>query len=499
MSVPSSVAQRDDHVRSWETVTGGLSQFIGGEFVDGTSADSVPVVDPSSGDVIASLKGAGPGDVSAAIDAAERAQPAWNNLGFYERAMRMLRLADAIEERRSELAGLDAVDSGNPVIAMEDDVLLGLRQLRQMAGMGLAIRGETFPMEGGGLHYTSVEPFGVVARIVPFNHPSLFAITKIAAPLIGGNTVVMKPAEQTSLTNLFLGELFAEYLPEGVVNVVTGGAQTGATLIADERVKRIAFMGSVETGMRIQSAAAQVGIKYVTLELGGKNPMIVFPDADVSAASVGCVTGMNLTTCQGQSCGSNSRIFVHDDIYDEFMDGLVAELKGIRLGVAYSRDTDMGPVIDRRQLDRIADFVSHGRDSARIVYEAPVSGDLPQGGYFSAPTVIDQIAPNDRLAVDEIFGPVISVFRWKDVEGVVAAANDVRYGLTASVWSKDIDRATSMASRLQAGYVWINEHGRHYIGTPFGGYKASGIGEEESFSEIESFLQRKSVHIRVKP
>jgi betaine-aldehyde dehydrogenase len=465
---------------------------ISGEAV--VPARTKEVVDPSTGLSLCEAPVATPDEVDQAFASAREAQRGWQALGPFGRYEVIRRAADVVQQRAHDFAILDAVDSGNPLSAMYTDVLFGVQHLRYFSALGLSIRGDTYAAAGGGLHYSLREPYGVVARIVPFNHPAMFAIGKLAQPLIAGNTVLLKPAEQTPLSALYLSALLRDVLPPGVVTVLSGDAGTGAALVRHPDIKRIAFMGGVLTGQRVQADAAAVGVKAVSLELGGKNPMLVFPDADLSRAVAGCVAGMNLTVCQGQSCGSNSRLLVHESIFDRFVEALTVALRSINVGVAYEAGTEMGPLVDHRQYERVTAFIERGRDEARLLAGGGRPAGVPGGGYYVEPTLFE-VQGTEEIAANEIFGPVISAMRWSDEEEVIEAANRLPYGLTASVWSRDISRVNRIVRELAAGYVWVNEHGAHYLGSPFGGYKASGVGEEESLSEIESFLQTKSVHV----
>ena len=473
---------------------GPFTPDIAGRPVD-TEEGALEVIDPSTARPIGSVPVATPADVVRAVEAAGEAQERWQQLGYFARFELLNTVADTIDRHADELALLDAVNSGNPVEAMRTDVRLAVRQLRYLAAIGLAVRGETIPASPAGLHYTLNEPYGVVARIVPFNHPILFAITKMAAPLITGNTVLIKSAEQTPLPALYLAGLIEGLLPEGVVTFLAGDAATGSALVTDPRIKRIAFIGSIPVGRRVQADAAASGVKHVTLELGGKNPMVVFPDARLDRAVDGAVSGMNFTVCQGQSCGSNSRILVHDSVREQFAGLLAERMNRIRVGASYDPGTDMGPLIDKAQYERVLGFIEEGKSRSRL----RTGGTRPEGlspdGYFVAPTLFDDVAPDDVLAREEIFGPVVSLLGWSDPNEALSMANDVDQGLTASVWTTDLATAHGFVESLEAGYVWVNDHGPHHIGAPFGGYKSSGVGEEESFSELMSFLQTKSVHI----
>jgi 2-formylbenzoate dehydrogenase len=470
--------------------------LIGGGWSGGSTADRLAIVDPSTERHVGDVVAAGPADVDDAVVAAEAAQRGWARIGGYERQRYLEALASAIEERAEDLALLESIDSGNPLVAMRDDVAIGVRQMRFLAAAGLSLFGRTIPGRGS-LHYTVPEPYGVVARIIPFNHPVMFAITKIAAPLIAGNTVVLKPSEQAPLSSLLLGQIITDVLPAGVVNILTGAAATGSALVRHPRVKRIAFTGSAATGRAIQADAAAVGVKNVSLELGGKNPMVILPDADIASAVAGAVVGMNLPVCQGQSCGSNSRILVHESVFRIFQDKLIEALSALRVGVAYDDHTDMGPLVSENQYRRVMGYLDWARENDVVIAHG---GGRPSGmeasaGYFVAPTVLSAPAPDSKIAQEEIFGPVVSLLPWSEPSEALRVANSVEYGLTASVWTRDVNRAHAWVEALEAGYVWVNEHGAHYVGTPFGGRKGSGTGREESLEEIESYCELKAVHM----
>jgi betaine-aldehyde dehydrogenase len=311
---------------------------------------------------------------------------------------------------------------------------------------------------------------------------------------------VIKPAPQTSLSTLGLAEIFAEAFPPGVVNVVTGGAEAGEALVTHPIVKRIAFTGSVPTGLRIQRSAAESGhVKNISLELGGKNAMVVFPDADLEDAVEGAVFGMNFNVCQGQSCGSNSRVLVHRKLYDEFVQRSADKLREYQVGVAYADDTDMGPLVSAQHHERVSGYLETGvSEGAKLVTGGDQPEGVPSGGYFMTPAVFADVAPSMRIAREEIFGPVMSVLPWDDYDQMIHTANSVDLGLTASVWTNDLNLAHKTAERMDAGYVWGNDSTRHYFGTPFGGTKNSGTGREESTDELLSYLETKVVHTRLK-
>lgn len=473
--------------------------LIGGELRQSSGGGVGEVRNPSTGEVLAAVPDGSPQDIERAVESARAAQPGWSAIGLDARADCFWRLGRLIEDNLEELAMLDAIDSGNPVRAMRVDVRISLAYVRGWPGLAQGMHGQVVPASPGGLHYTTWQPYGVVGRITAFNHPFMFAATRPLPALITGNTIVIKPAPQTPLSTLRLGELFAEAFPPGVVNIVTGGAETGDALVTHREVKRLAFTGSVPVGLLIQRRAAESGrVKNVSLELGGKNAMVVMPDVDVEAAVEGAVEGMNLEVCQGQSCGSNSRILVHSRVHDEFVGRLTERVAGIRVAAAYSEEADMGPLVSDEHRTRVHGFVQRAAQAGASVV---TGGDRPPGideaGYFLAPTVLAGVQADMEVAQDEVFGPVVSVLRWSNYDQMLHTANGVDFGLTASVWTRDLDLAHRTAQLLDAGYVWVNDSSRHYFGTPFGGTKDSGTGREESVDELYSYVEPKAVHVRL--
>lgn len=479
-----------------ERDTDGWKMLIGGKWVDSASGKRYTALNPSLDAPLAEVPDGNAQDIGLAVEAAKQAFPAWSALHVDERAKMLRRLAEALRGRAREFGMLDALDSGNPFLSMIEDVKKGAALLDFFSGLGMEIKGETIPTPGGGLDYTRPQPYGVVGRILPFNHPISFAAGKIAAPLVAGNTVVLKPAEQTPLSALLLGKLIQEHLPPGVVNIVTGdGPNCGAPLVRHPQVRRIAFTGGVETGRAIMQ---QAGIKSVSLELGGKNPLIVYPDVDVEKAAAAAVAGMNFTVSQGQSCGSNSRVFVHKKIHDAFMDAVLKRVAQIRIGLADREETQMGPVVTREHYHRVMAYIESGKSQgAKIVIggKHPSQPDL-QKGYFIEATVFDGVKHGMKIEQEEIFGPVMSVLTWEDPAAMLREVNGVEYGLCANVWTNDISTAMRLADQIEAGYVWINGHGgKRYKGAPFGGYKDSGIGREHSLDELLSYTQVKNVNV----
>lgn len=471
--------------------------LIDNEWVTAQSRDTFTTVNPATEDHLAQVPLAGPADVDAAVQAAQKAFRPWSGRSPRERAERVHELAMRLLSKQDEFGLVEALDCGNPVTAMIGDVRLAATWMEYFVGIADRLAGETMPFGDQSLHYTQRQPFGVVARIIPFNHPLLFAAGKMAAPLIAGNTLVIKPAEQTPLSALLLAEVVREVMPPGVVNIVTGdGPITGDALVTHPGVPRIAFIGSVETGQTILGRAAGSGIKHVTLELGGKNPMIVFPDADLARAIPAAVAGMNFGWCQGQSCGSTSRLLLHESIADGFVADLLDEVRKIRIGLPWRPEVEMGPLVDRNQYDKVMGYVQSGRECANLL----MGGGRPdvaglERGYYVAPTVIAGVTAEMPIAREEIFGPVLSVMTWKDYDEVIAIANAVQYGLTAAVWTRDLNTAHRAATDLEAGYVWVNGTSRHFLGMPYGGFKASGIGREECPEELLSYTQVKSVNV----
>jgi acyl-CoA reductase-like NAD-dependent aldehyde dehydrogenase len=473
------------------------AMLVGGALEPASDGRCLEVVNPGTGERLATAPFATAEDVDRAVRAARRAAVGWGRVPVRERADHLLRLAAALRAHQEELAVLDALNSGNPIREMRRDVLLAVAVIEYYAGIGSELKGETLPLTPETLHFSVREPYGVVGRIVAFNHPLLFAASRLAAPLVAGNAVVLKPADQTPLSALALGRIAADLFPPGIVNVVPGdGPTTGAALVRHPDVKRIAFIGSVETGRLVQRQAAEAGVKHVTLELGGKNPMIVFPDADAEAAAAAAVRGMNFVW-QGQSCGSTTRLFVHRRLHDRVVAGVLDRVRAIKVGDPMVEDTQMGPMISKRQLDKDLSYIAAARDEGGTVLTGGGRPPgLPAGGFYLEPTVVGGVRPGMRVAQEEIFGPVLSVLEWDDYDAMIAAANGVRYGLTASIWTNDINQALRTMRAVEAGYVWINDVSIHYLGAGFGGYKESGVGKEENLAELLSYTQEKYVHIR---
>ena len=475
-------------------VTGRM--LIGGQLVEGSGGNWLESINPATGEVIGKVPRATAADVEGAVSAAEAAQVAWAGLSVAQRSQHLSRLADALAARSEDLLMLEVADSGNTITGMKGDISGCIDRLRYFAGLGYELQGSTIPGSSNTLNLTIREPYGVVGRIVAFNHPIAMAVFGVASPLVAGNSVVLKPSEQCSLSATLLGEIASEVLPPGVLNIVTGDGEVGGALVRHPRVKRLSFVGSIRTGMAIQRSAAEVAVKSISLELGGKNPFIIFPDAPVEKVAEAAVDGMNFTW-QGQSCSSTSRLFVHDAIYDEVVKRVAAKAEAIRIGDPFEWTTQMGAINSQAHLARIENYVQIGKaEGARLV----AGGKRPSGagfekGFWFQPTVFADVRQDMRIAREEIFGPVLSILRWSDLDQAIDMANSVEYGLTAGVWTQDMTKALRTAQRLKSGYIWINGMNTHVRAVPFGGYKNSGVGRERGIEELYSYTEEKSLQI----
>jgi len=469
--------------------------YIGGRWVEPAEGKSFASINPSNMETLAEVPSAGDVDVDTAVQAAKAAFKDWSRVPIKERARCLELLADRIENNADALALIDAVDSGNAIVGMRGDMIWTAEWLRYCAGLVTEIKGETFSQGPRHLNLTRRQPFGVVAKINPFNHPFRFCAEKAAAPLAAGNTVVIKGSEQAPLSSLRLGELCEGIFPDGVVNIVTGDGAVGAALVRHPDVRRIGFVGSVPTGRAIAKEAA-AGLKRVSLELGGKNPIIIFPDADPKKAAGAAIRGMNMNR-QGQSCSSTSRVFVHTSLHEPVVAELVRLAQALPVGVPWLKENEVGPIVSQRQYDRVVGFIASAKQEGAQLLTGGAKPADPSltAGLFIAPTVFDAVTSQMRIAREEIFGPVMSVMVWHDYDDMLERVNGVEYGLTAAIVTNDLGAAMETAERVEAGYVWINSSGR-YIGAPYGGWKQSGIGEEECFDEILSYTQVKNINMR---
>jgi len=472
--------------------------LIDGQMVESRSGAWLESINPADETPLGRVPMGDAADMNAAVAAARKAQPAWARLPIPERVKYLNKLAQSIDADADAIARLEALDTGNILGPMRRDVVDAAERIRFAAGYGYELKGETIPGAGANMHLTMRVPYGVVGRIVAFNHPFAFAASRIASVLIGGNSLVIKPSEQSPLSASRLGEICAAVLPPGVVNIVTGGRETGETLVRHPDVKRIGFIGSVQGGRAIQKAAAESAVKHVSLELGGKNPLVAFADAPLDKLADAAVAGMNFNW-QGQSCGSTSRVLIHADIYDDVVERVVERVRRIRVGHPLDPAATMGPINSRAQYDKVLKYIALGKTGGATLL---CGGARPTGeefalGYWIEPTVFGGVTMDMRLGCEEVFGPVMSLMRFETEEQAVQLANATDLGLTAAVFSRDIDRALRVSQRIDAGYVWINGVGPHYRNVPYGGMKNSGVGREEGLSEILSYTEEKVYNILV--
>src|SRR5215470_13361226 len=462
--------------------------YYGGAWHAPLSRRETDTINPGTGESLGKVAEAGSADVDAAVAAAKAAFKEWRNVLPLERAKMLRRIAEVLRKHAQELAMIDAADCGNPVAEMVSDAMVAAAQTEFFAGLVTEMKGNSIPMGPGVVNFSVREPRGVVGRIIPFNHPFMFCAGKAGAPLATGNVVIMKPPEQAPLSSLRLAELIGGLLPPGVFNIVPGGREAGSALTTHPEVAMIALIGSVPTGRAVMKAAADT-LKPVMLELGGKNALIAYPDSDPDEVAGGVVGGMNFTWC-GQSCGSTSRAFIHEKIYDAVLAKVKTKIAHFKPGIATDRSTTMGAIISKSQHERILGFIESAKqEGARLLTGGgrPADPALAKG-LFIEPTVFADVQPTMRIAREEIFGPVLSIFKWSDEAKMLQEVNAVEYGLTASIWTNDLSTAHRTAAAVQAGFVWINEVSKHFLGAPFGGYKQSGIGREECFEEMLAYM-----------
>ena len=501
-SMQSSYPEVHSEVRKF---IGGRSRrmLIDGKWVQAASGKTLTTYDPATEEPLAEVPAGDKEDIDRAVRAARKALESgpWPRMTPSERGRALWKLADLVEAHGEEFAQLETLDNGKPVaIARVADIPLVVDQFRYYAGWATKVEGETIPVSIPGqrvLCYTRREPVGVVGQIIPWNFPLLMAAWKLGVALACGNTVVLKPAEQTPLSALRLGELLEEAgIPPGVVNIVTGYGETaGAAIASHPDIDKVAFTGSTEVGHLIMQAAGASNLKRVSLELGGKSPNIIFADADLDQAAVGAANAIYFN--HGQCCCAGSRLFVEEKVYDKLMPRLVEYSEKIKLGPGMDPSTDMGPLVSSEQYQRVTGFLKAGQsEGAKIA----VGGGRPKQfdkGYFVSPTVFTDVKPDMKILREEIFGPVVCAIPFKDPDEVLRAGNDTEYGLAAAVWTKDISKAHRLAEGLKAGTVWVNCYNMFDAAAPFGGYKQSGFGREMGKAALELYTQIKTVWVNL--
>jgi betaine-aldehyde dehydrogenase len=473
--------------------------FIDGQWVDAESGKTFATPNPSTGETLAEVAEADKADVDKAVAAARRAfEGKWGRMSARDRGRLLYKLSQLIESKSQELAALETADNGKPIKeSMYIDLPGVVENFEYFAGWATKIEGETIPVPGQMFNYTLREPLGVCGQIIPWNFPLLMAAWKLAPALAAGNTIVLKPAEQTPVTALELGKLFQEAgFPDGVVNIVPGYGETaGAALASHPGIDKIAFTGSTEVGKVIARTAA-ANLTKVSLELGGKAPNIVFADADIEQAVSGAMMGIFFN--QGQVCCAGSRLFLDERVKDEFLERFKERAERVKVGDPMDKTTQMGPQVSAEQLARIKGYVDIARGEGATVFTGGGTPELEgnfKNGYFFQPTVFSEVQNTMRVAQEEIFGPVASAITFKDEKDLIRQANDTIYGLSAGIWTKDITRAHRFAKEIKAGTVWINTFNMMNAASPFGGYKQSGYGREMGKHALELYTHVKSVWV----
>jgi aldehyde dehydrogenase (NAD+) len=468
--------------------------LIGGRWIDAVSGKTFSTINPATGETICEVAEGDKADIDAAVKAARKAFESgpWPKMSAAERGRLLYKLADAVEANKDELAALETLDNGKPLRdSLAADLPLTIKCYRYYAGYADKIHGKTIPIEGPYACYTRHEAVGVVGQIIPWNFPLLMQAWKWAPALACGNTVVLKPAEQTPLTALRVAQLAQEVgFPDGVINVVPGyGPTAGAALSGHMDVDKVAFTGETRTGQIIMEAAAKSNLKRVSLELGGKSPNIIFADADLDAAIEGAYFGLFFN--QGQCCCAGSRLLVEEKIYDTVVEKLVARAKSQKVGDPFEMETTQGPQVSEEQFNRILGYIDSGKkEGAKLLTGGSRCGTA---GYFIQPTVFEGVKDEMKIAKEEIFGPVMNIMKFKDIDDVIARGNRTTFGLAAAVWTRDIKKALKVSNSLRAGTVWINCYDVFDAAAPFGGYKMSGIGRELGEYALEMYTEVKTV------
>lgn len=471
--------------------------FYGGDFHT-NSQSTLNSLNPATGEHLLTVSQGSENIVDKVVKVATDAQSSWAALDIQERVYYIRRFMSAIQDSREALAILDSLDTGNPLTGMQLDIKISLAVMELFVGLAPAMKGETFPGSANRLNFTIREPLGVVARIIPFNHPLMFVCIKSVAPLIAGNTIIIKPSEATPLSSLRIAEIVAQIFPPGVFNIINGDKSVGSALARHPSVRNVSLVGSIETGEAVLRDASH-SIKSTLLELGGKNPLIVCKDTDINFAAEQSVKGMNLTWTAGQSCGSTSRLLVHASHYDALVDEVTQRFEMIKLGMPVDAQTQMGCLTTLKQFNKVKNYLEIGRQEGGRMTTGGIPDHSPHpSGLFVMPTIFADVTPKMRVAREEIFGPVLSILKWQTESELLEIVNSLRYGLTAGVITNDINQGLRLTKKIEAGYVWINNSSDHYPGVPFGGYKSSGLGREECLEELLEFTQIKAINISIR-
>jgi aldehyde dehydrogenase (NAD+) len=479
------------------TQLGRKQLLINGDWTDAAGGATMPVVNPATEEVIAEVASAGPADVDAAVAAARAAFTGpWGRLSARERGRLVSKLGQRLMEKVDEVARLETLHNGKPITESRHiEIPMAAECLEYFGGWADKIHGETVPVKGQAFVYTQREPLGVVAAIVPWNFPLLLAAWKVAPALAAGNTVILKPASQTPLTALALGELAREVgFPPGVLSIITGaGGVVGQALVEHPGIDKIAFTGDTTTGKGIMRSAAGT-LKHLTLELGGKSPNIVFPDADLDAAVRGATVGIFYG--KGEVCAAGSRLLVDRTIKDQFLSKVAERTKKMVPGDPLDPKTRLGAIASKGQLERVLNYIEIAKREGAALIAGGARADIGTGkGYFLQPTVFADVTPEMTIAREEIFGPVLAAIEFADVDDAIARANDSMYGLAAGVWTRDVKKAHYVASKLKAGTVWVNTYNVYDTAAPFGGYKQSGFGREMGAHALDYYTQTKTVWV----
>ncbi|MED3553475.1 aldehyde dehydrogenase family protein [Cytobacillus praedii] len=479
-----------------EFLKGTKKLFINGSFIESESGETYKTYNPCNGEVLADVSEAQTEDVDKAVHAAKNAfeEGPWSRMSAAERGKLMYRLADLIEKNKQELAEIDSLDNGKPLRdLLENDIPNAIGQFEYYAGWATKIVGQTIPVSGPYFNYTRHEPVGVVGQIIPWNFPLMMAAWKVAPALATGCTVILKPAEQTPLSALYLAELVAEAgFPDGVINIVPGfGEIAGNALVRHSHVNKIAFTGSTIVGKQIMKEAANT-LKRVTLELGGKSPNIILQDADLTKAIPGVFTGIMAN--QGEVCSAGSRVYIQKKHFDHVVADLVSYAKNVRLGSGLSPDTEMGPLVSKEQQNRVVDYIHKGKNEGA---EMLCGGGHTSKGYFVEPTVFASVNETMSIAREEIFGPVVVAMPFNNLNEMISRANNSSFGLAAGLWTENVKNAHYLASRLKAGSVWVNCYNVTDPASPFGGFKESGFGREMGSYALDNYTEVKSVWINL--